>query len=88
MRCLSGKVMIARDPEKTQSAGGIVIPEDRRLPPNIGRVLATGSDEVAVGDRVMFSRYGGHEFKRNGEQCVVVTERDLIAVVPEGCNVS
>lgn len=88
MHCLTGKVMVQRDPEKAASAGGIVIPEDWRRAPNTGIVLATGSREVAVGDRIMFSLYGGHEFKKDDEPCVVIRERDLIAIVPEGCHVS
>ena len=87
MRCCKGRVLVQREPEVTQSAGGIVIPEVYRRPVNIGTVLESGCDDVEKGERVMFSLYNGYEFKMDGMDCVVIKPRDLIATVPQGCHV-
>jgi chaperonin GroES len=87
LKTLTGKVMIQRDPQESMTAGGLVIPEEWRKTKAFGTVLVSGTSDVSEGDRVLFSKFGGHEFNRNGHECVVVKQRDLIAVIPEGCNV-
>jgi len=77
--------------QKTQS--GLVIPDTAKEKPQEGKVLAVGpgrfvenSDkrvplDVAVGDVVVFSKYGGTEIKYQGEEYLILSTRDVLAVV-------
>jgi chaperonin GroES len=79
-----------RDEEKTK--GGIVLPDTAKEKPQKGEVVAIGSGrllengeraplEVKVGDRVIFSKYAGTEIKIEGEEYLIVYERDILAVL-------
>jgi chaperonin GroES len=74
------------------TAGGIVLPETAREKPQRGRVLAVGAGargkdgkriavEVAVGDEVVFARYGGSEVKLGTDEVLILRESDLLAKV-------
>jgi chaperonin GroES len=77
---------------ETTTASGIVIPDTAKEKPQEGKVLAVGPGrvddkgnriplDVAVGDVVIFSKYGGTEIKYNGEDYLVLSSRDVLAVV-------
>ncbi|WP_285729957.1 co-chaperone GroES [Nocardiopsis sp. ATB16-24] len=80
------------DAEQT-TASGLVIPDTAKEKPQEGEVLAVGpgrwDDEgenripldVKVGDVVLYSKYGGTEVKYDGEEYLVLSARDLLAVV-------
>jgi len=79
-----------KDEEKTK--GGIVLPDTAKEKPQKGEVVAVGSGrvlengekaplEVRVGDRVIFSKYAGTELKIEGEEYLIVYERDILAVL-------
>jgi chaperonin GroES len=74
------------------TASGIVIPDTAKEKPQEGRVLAVGPGrfddngnrvplDVAVGDVVIFSKYGGTEVKYSGEEYLILSARDVLAVV-------
>lgn len=76
--------------EKTKS--GIVLPDTAKEKPQEGEVLAVGSGkigddgkriplEVKVGDRVVYSKYGGTEVKIDGVEYLILKESDVLAVV-------
>ena len=76
--------------EKTRS--GIVIPDTAKEKPQEGTVIAVGngrlldngeraSMEVHEGDRVLFAKYGGTEFKLDNEEYLVLRESDVLAVI-------
>jgi chaperonin GroES len=77
--------------QKTQS--GLVIPDTAKEKPQEGKVLAVGpgrfnddGDEripldVQVGDVVIYSKYGGTEIKYQGEEYLILSARDVLAVV-------
>ena len=76
--------------EKTKS--GIVLPDTAKEKPQEGRVIAVGSGkmldngtkvalEVQVGQKVIFSKYAGTEVKLDGEEMMILNERDILAVV-------
>lgn len=76
--------------EKTKS--GIVLPDTAKEKPQQGEVVAVGSGrmldngtraemDVKVGDRVLYAKYAGTEFKLDGEEYLVLAERDVLAVV-------
>lgn len=76
--------------EKTKS--GIVLPDTAKEKPQEGEVLAVGSGkigddgkriapEVKVGDRVVYSKYGGTEVKIDGVEYLILKESDILAIV-------
>jgi chaperonin GroES len=75
--------------EKTKS--GIVLPETAKEKPQEGEVIAVGSGryeegkrvplEVKQGDKIIYSKYGGTEVKVEGEEYLILSERDILAIV-------
>ncbi|NLB17841.1 MAG: co-chaperone GroES [Syntrophomonadaceae bacterium] len=83
-------VKVLEGEEKTKS--GIVLPDTAKEKPQEGEVMAVGSGrtldngeklamEVKVGDRIIFSKYGGTEIKSDGEEYLILSERDILATV-------
>jgi len=84
-------VVRALEAEQT-TASGLVIPDTVKEKPQEGEVLAVGPGriddkgqrvpiDIAVGDRVIFSKYGGTEVKYGGEDLLILSARDVLAVV-------
>ncbi len=75
--------------EKTVS--GIVIPDSAQEKPTQGKVIAVGTGrweegkrvapEVKAGDKVIYSKYGGTEIKLDNEEYLILSERDILAIV-------
>jgi chaperonin GroES len=83
-------IKVLESEQKTKS--GIVLPDTAKEKPQEGEVVAVGSGrisdngerialEVAVGDRVIYSKYAGTEVKVDGEEYLILSERDILAVV-------
>ena len=79
------------DPEQT-TASGLVIPDTAKEKPQEGEVLAVGPGriddkgnrvplDISVGDRVIYSKYGGTEIKHKGDEFLILSARDVLAVV-------
>ena len=80
------------DAEQT-TASGLVIPDTAKEKPQEGEVLAVGPGrwnedgddrvpmDVKVGDRVIYSKYGGTEVKYGGEEYLILSARDVLAIV-------
>ena len=85
-------VVRALDAEQT-TASGLVIPDTAKEKPQEGEVLAVGPGrfnetgdqrvplDISTGDVVIFSKYGGTEVKYNGEEYLILSARDVLAVV-------
>ncbi len=85
-------VVRALDAEQT-TASGLVIPDTAKEKPQEGEVLAVGPGrfnesgnqrvplDISKGDVVVFSKYGGTEVKYNGEDYLILSARDVLAVV-------
>ena len=85
-------VVLPKEAEKT-SASGLVIPDTAKEKPQQGEVLAVGpgrwSDDkgthaaldVKVGDTVLYSKYGGTEVTIDGKDLLILTSRDVLAIV-------
>ena len=89
---LEDKVLVQIAEAETTTASGLVIPDSAKEKPSEATVIAVGpgridekGDRVPVdvkeGDTVIFSRYGGTELKYNGEEYLLLSARDLLAVV-------
>lgn len=92
IRPLHDRVVVRRMEEETTSAGGIVIPGAAAEKPAQGEVVAVGKGKILengdvrpldlkVGDKVLFSKYGGAEVKVNDEELLVMREDDITAVI-------
>ena len=89
---LGDRVLIKALEREEKTKSGIVLPDTAKEKPQEGRVLAVGSGkmldngtkvalEVQVGQKVIFSKYAGTEVKLDGEEMMILNERDILAVV-------
>ncbi len=82
MRPINGKVVVKPLKSEEKSSGGIYLPETAKEDINEGEVIAVAkdaTDEVAVGDRVVYKGFGGSEIEMDGEKYILLTEDDLLA---------
>ena len=93
LRPLHDRVVIRRSEEETKTAGGIVLPGSAAEKPNQGEIIAVGTGRVLdnstvqaiavkVGDKVVFGPYSGsNAIKIDGEELLVMSESEILAVV-------
>ena len=89
---LEDRIVVKAIEAETTTASGLVIPDTAKEKPQEGEVLAVGEGrfddkgnrvpvDVKVGDKVIYSKYGGTEVKYAGEDYLVLSARDILAVV-------
>lgn len=84
---LADRVVLKRLEAEEKTKSGIVLPGAAKEQPQLAEVLAVGPGteetkmEVAVGDRVIFSKYAGTEVKYDGVEYLIVSQKDILAVV-------
>jgi chaperonin GroES len=90
---LEDRIVVKAVEAEQTTASGLVIPDTAKEKPQEGEVLAVGpgrwnedGDEripldISVGDRVIYSKYGGTEIKYGGEEYLILSARDVLAVV-------
>lgn len=88
---LFDKVVIKAIETDEKTASGIVLPGAAKEKPQLARVLAVGPGgtidgndvkmQVKEGDTVLYSKYAGSEFKIDGEEVVIVSQSDILAIV-------
>ncbi|PKM83344.1 MAG: co-chaperone GroES [Firmicutes bacterium HGW-Firmicutes-14] len=89
---LGDRILIKPLAAEEKTASGIVLPDTAKEKPQQGEILAVGSGkllengqkvelEVKVGDKVIYSKYAGNEIKIDGEECMILNERDILAIV-------
>ena len=93
IRPLEDRILVRPEEGEETTVSGIVIPDTAKEKPQEGTVLAVGpgkrSDstgeliqvDVKEGDRVMYSKYGGTEIKVDGEELLILSARDVLAVL-------
>jgi len=92
LRPLHDRVIVKRMEEETTTPGGIVIPDSATEKPSRGEVIAVGNGkildsgdvrplDVKAGDKVLFGKYSGTEVKVDGEDYLVMSEGDVMAVL-------
>lgn len=90
-RPLSDKVLVKPSEAETQTSGGIYIPDSAKQKPQEGEVIAIGPGRilddgsrstlaVAVGDTVIYSKYGGTELKLDGQEYMILDEEQIYAI--------
>lgn len=89
---LEDKILVQANEAETTTASGIVIPDTAKEKPQEGTVLAVGPGrvddngnrvplDVAEGDVVIYSKYGGTEVKYSGVEYLILSARDVLAKV-------
>ncbi|MCL4244866.1 MAG: co-chaperone GroES [Candidatus Dadabacteria bacterium] len=92
VRPLHDKVLIQRLDGEETTKGGIIIPDSAKEKPQEGKVVAVGNGrvledgstkplEVKKGDKVLFSKYGGTDIRIDGEDYLILSEEEILAVV-------
>ncbi len=92
IRPLHDRVVIRRSEEEATSAGGILLPGSATEKPNQGEIVAVGTGRildngdvralaVKEGDKVLFGGYGSSTVKVDGEELLVMSESDILAIV-------
>jgi chaperonin GroES len=92
IRPLEDRILVRPEEGEETTVSGIVIPDTAKEKPQEGTILAIGpgkrSDtgdlipmDVKEGDRVMYSKYGGTEIKVDGEELLILSSRDVLAIV-------
>jgi chaperonin GroES len=89
---LEDRIVVKQVEAETTTASGLVIPDTAKERPQEGEVLSVGPGriddngnrvplDVSVGDKVLYSKYGGTEVKYGGEEFLVLSARDVLAIV-------
>ncbi|HZW49894.1 MAG TPA: co-chaperone GroES [Bacillota bacterium] len=92
LKPLGDRVVIKVLPQEEKLASGIVLPGNAKEKPQEGEVVAVGTGktldnghkvalEVSVGDKVIYSKYAGSEVKNCGEEYLILSEKDILAIV-------
>ena len=89
---LGDRVVVKAIEAETQTKSGLYVPDTARERPQEGSVVAVGPGrvtddgtriemEVKVGDTVVYSKFAGTEFTEDGEELLILTERDILAKI-------
>jgi len=88
---LEDRIVVQANEAESMTASGIVIPDTAKDKPQEGTVLAVGPGryedgnrvplDVQVGDTVIYSKYGGTEVRYGGEDYLVLSARDVLAII-------
>ena len=92
LRPLGDRVVIQPTPREEMTKSGIVLPDTAKEKPQEGKIIAAGpgrlTDEgtrepmdVKEGDTVLYAKYAGTEFKIEGDDLLIVSQKDILAIV-------
>jgi chaperonin GroES len=92
IRPIGDRVVVKPAAKEEVTKSGIVIPDTAKEKPQEGTVIAVGNGrlldngdrapiDIREGDRILFAKYGGTEFKLDGEEYLVLKENDILAVI-------
>ncbi len=92
LRPLGDRVVIKPTPREEMTKSGIVLPDTAKEKPQEGEIIAAGPGkigddgkrepmDVSVGDKVLYAKYAGTEFKVDDEELLIVSQKDILAIV-------
>lgn len=92
LKPLGDRIVVQAAPQEEKTKGGLVLPETVKEKPVEGIVVAVGEGkvlengqrqplDVKVDDKVIYSKYSGTEVKLDGQEYLILSERDVLAVV-------
>lgn len=91
---LGDRVVIEPTPREEMTKSGILLPDTAKEKPQEGTIIAVGPGrvledgkreqmDVKVGDKVLYAKYAGTEFKVDGDELLIVSQKDILAVVKD-----
>jgi chaperonin GroES len=92
LKPLADRLVVEPIEQEEVTAGGIILPETAKEKPQQGKVIAAGPGrtdekgkrvdmEVKLGDKVLYAKYSGTEFKLDGKKVLILRESDILAVI-------
>jgi len=89
---LGDRILVKRIKEEERTKGGIIIPDTAKEKPQEGKVVSVGKGkygdngklipiEVKAGDKILFGKYSGSEFKHEGEDLLILREDDILGII-------
>ncbi len=92
LRPLGDRVVVKPTAREEMTKSGIVLPDTAKEKPQEGEILAAGPGriledgkreamDVKVGDKVLYAKYAGTEFKVDGDDLLIVSQKDILAIV-------
>ena len=95
LRPMGDRVVVRPAAREETTRSGIVLPDTSKEKPQRGEIVAVGTGritdegkrldmELKVGDIVLFAKYAGTEFKLDDEELLILSERDVLAVIENG----
>ena len=84
---LGDRVLIKRVEAEEKTKGGIILTSAAQEQPQLAEVIAVGPGteevkmEVKAGDQVIFSKYAGTEIKLDGEELIILSQKDILAII-------
>jgi chaperonin GroES len=92
LKPLGDRLVVKPTPREEMTKSGIVLPDTAKERPQEGTVLAAGPGrtlddgsretmEVAVGQKILFQKYAGTEFKLDDEELLILSQKDILAVI-------
>jgi chaperonin GroES len=94
LRPLGDRVVIKPSAREEMTKSGIVLPDTAKEKPQEGEIIAAGPGktlddgkretmDVKVGDKVLYAKYAGTEFKVDGDELLIVSQKDILAIVAD-----
>ena len=94
LRPLGDRVVIKPTPREEMTKSGIVLPDTAKEKPQEGQVIAVGPGktlddgsreamDVSVGQKVLYAKYAGTEFKVDEDELLIVSQKDILAIVED-----
>ena len=94
LRPLGDRVVIKPTPREEMTKSGIVLPDTAKEKPQEGEILAVGPGktlddgkreamDVKVGQKVLYGKYAGTEFKLDDDELLIVSQKDILAIVED-----
>jgi chaperonin GroES len=88
---IGDRVVVKPEPEEQKTKSGIVLPDSAKEKPQEGTVVAVGTGrildngqkvplDVKIGDKIIYSKYGGTEVKIDNEEYIILSEKDILAI--------
>ena len=91
LKPLHDNVILEKEKVENKTASGIILSEKPKEQPSVAKVVAVGEGEVvdgkvvpmnvAVGDKVIFKKYGGTEVKIDDQEYLIISVKDILAIV-------
>lgn len=93
LKPLDDRVVVKPIEAEERTKSGIVLPDTAKEKPQQGEVIAVGPGkyengkrvpmDVKIGDKIIYSKYGGTEVKMEGEEYLILSQRDILAIVED-----